>query len=236
MSDPWPPRAPETPAAETPAAETPADETPLPASPVTETAPPVAADPARPSPNRRALLFTIGVVAVMLVLAFVLATLAAGPVVAPGGPTFPPPGATAAPAGAAAAATRSSVVSALAAVGLQVEDVQSPYRPAEAARLAGAPRVVLRAVIPSDPDHGRVVIYEFLSTAEATAAAQEQAAYAGSGVGLVQFPLNTQFVIRVVGSTVVFHAWSAANSPDVTQAAAVATALGTLGFGVSIPN
>jgi len=217
MSDPWPPRPPEPPLAETP---------------VTETTAPEAADPPRRSPNRRALMFTIGVVVVGLVLA----TLAAGPVAAPGSATFPPLGASPAAAGAAAAATRSSVVSALAAVGLQAEDVSLPYRPAEAARLAGTARIVLRAVIPGDPDHGRVVIYEFRSTAEATAAAQEQAAYAGSGVGLVQFPPDTQFVIRVVGPTVLFHAWSAANSPDISRAAAVGTALETLGFGVPGPN
>jgi len=217
MSDPWPPRPPEPPLAETP---------------VTETTAPEAADPPRRSPNRRALMFTIGVV----VVALVLATLAAGPVAAPGSATFPPLGASPAAAGAAAAATRSSVVSALAAVGLQAEDVSLPYRPAEAARLAGTARIVLRAVIPGDPDHGRVVIYEFRGTADATAAAQEQAAYVTSGVGLVQFPPDTQFVIRVVGPTVLFHAWSAANSPDISRAAAVGTALETLGFGVPGPN
>jgi len=219
MSDPWPPRPPEPPLAEA-------------AAPVTEMAAPEAADLPRRSPNRRALMFTIGV----LVVALVLATLAAGPVAAPGSATFPPPGASPAAAGAAAASTRSSVVSALAAVGLQAEDVSSPYRPAEAAPLAGAARIVLRAVIPGDPDHGRVVIYEFRSTAEATAAAQEQAAYVASGVGLVQFPPDTQFVIRVVGPTLAFHAWSAANSPDISRAAAVGTALETLGFGVPGPN
>lgn len=224
MSDPWPPRAPEPPLAEAPVTEA--------AAPVTATVAPEAADPPRRSPNRRALMFTIGVV----VGALVLATLAAGPMAAPGSATFPPLGASPAAAGTAAAATRSSVVSALAAVGLQAEDVSSPYRPAEAARLAGTARIVLRAVIPGDPDHGRILIYEFRSTADATAAAQEQAAYAGSGVGLVQFPPDTHFVIRVVGPTVVFYAWSAANSPDISRAAAVGTALETLGFGVPGPN
>jgi hypothetical protein len=95
---------------------------------------------------------------------------------------------------------------------------------------------VIRAIIPGDPDHGRIVIYEFLSTADATTAAQEQASYVASGVGRVQFTPDTQFTLRVDGSTVVFYSWAAANSPDPTRAAAVATALGTVGFKVDVPS
>ncbi len=228
MSDPWPPKAPEPPVVRAPAADAPVVETS--AEEAVDTA--EATGAARRSPNRRALVFAIVVVAILLALA----ALVAGPVAAPGSPTFPPIGATTRPAGAAAAVTRSSVVGVLSGQGLQAEDVLSPYRPAEAARLAAAPRIVLRAVIPSDPDHGRVVIYEFLSTAEATAAAQEQAGYVGSGVGQVQFQPDAQFVIRVVGSTVVFYAWSLANSPDVARAVAIGAALETLGFGAPVPG
>lgn len=186
----------------------------------------------RRSANRRALALAIGaVVGLVIVAAFV--TGRAG---APGSPTFPPAGATTPPAGAAAASTRSDVAAALASANLQVQDVQAPYRPAESARLATAPRLVIRAVIPNDPDHGRIVIYEFLSTADATTAAQEQAAYLASGVGRVLFTPDTQFRLRVVGSTVVFYAWAPANSPDVARATAVATALESLGFGVPIPG
>ncbi|MBI3746433.1 MAG: hypothetical protein HY264_07935 [Chloroflexi bacterium] len=180
--------------------------------------------------TRRALVIAI-VVVVLLVIG---AAFVAGPAVAPSAPTFPPAGATTPPAGAAAAATRGDIAAALAAVGLQVEDIRAPYRPAESARLTTAPRVVIRAVIPNDPDHGRIVIYEFLSTADATAAANEQAVYLASGVGRVQFTPDTQFTVRVVGSTVVFYAWSAAGSPDATRAGAVATALATLGFAVPV--
>ena len=184
------------------------------------------------SANRRALAIAIVVIAVILVAA----AFVAGKAAAPGSPTFPPFGATTPPAGAAAAATRADIATALAAAGLQVEDVATPYRPAEAPRVAAAPRLVIRAIIPGDPDHGRIVIYEFLSTADATTAAQEQATYLASGVGRVQFTPDTQFTLRVVGSTVAFYAWAAANSPDPTRAAAVATALGTVGFGVPIPS
>lgn len=185
-----------------------------------------------PSANRRALVIAVGIVAVLVIVAAFIAGKAA----APGSPTFPPVGATTPPAGAAAAATRSDVAAALAAVGLQVEDEQAPFRPAESARLTMAPRLVIRAVIPTDPDHGRIVIYEFLSTADATAAAQEQAAYLASGVGRVQFTPDTQFTLRVVGPTVVFYAWAAANSPDQVRAKAVETALATLGFEVPVPG
>ncbi|MBI2762914.1 MAG: hypothetical protein HYX54_04065 [Chloroflexi bacterium] len=175
---------------------------------------------------------TIVIVAILLIFSGILA----GKVAAPGAPTFPPVGASTSPAGAVAQATRAGVVTALSAANLQVEDILAPYRPAEAPRLAAAPRLVVRAVIPADPDHGRIVIYEFRSTADATTAAQEQAAYIASGVGRVQFPTGTQFVLRVVGPTVVFYAWSGSGVPDPTRAAAIATALETQGFGVPIPG
>jgi hypothetical protein len=182
--------------------------------------------------NRRAIAITIIAVIVLLLIGSVVA----GGVAAPGTPTFPPVGATPPPAGAGAQATLVAVESALQAAGLQSEAVSTEFRPAESARLAGAARLVIRAVIPSDPDHGQIVIYEFLTTTDATSAAQEQAAYIASGVGRVQFPPDAQFTLRVLGSTVVFYAWSAANSPDPQAAGAVATALGTIGFGVPIPN
>lgn len=186
----------------------------------------------RPSADRRAL--AIAVIAVVILV--IVAAVVAGKAGAPGTPTFPPLGATTPPAGPAAASTRSDVATALAGVSLQIEDLTTPYRPAEAPRVAAAPRLVIRAVIPNDPDHGRIVIYEFLSTTDATSAAQEQATYLASGVGRVQFTPDTQFTLRVVGSTVVFYSWAVANSPDPTQATAVSTALETLGFGVPVPG
>jgi hypothetical protein len=186
----------------------------------------------RISANRRALAIAIVAVAVIVIAA----AFVAGKAAAPGSPTFPPIGATVQPAGAAAASTRADIAAALQGANLQVEDVATPYRPAEAPRVAAAPRLVIRAIIPGDPDHGRIVIYEFLSTADATTAAQEQATYLASGVGRVQFTPDTQFTLRVDGSTVVFYSWAAANSPDPTRAAAIATALGTVGFGVPVPS
>ncbi len=184
-----------------------------------------------PGSNRRAL--AIAVVGVLGLA--VVAALASGSARPPGAPTFPPVGATAMPPGNSAAATRTDVVRALAAQGLLSEDGTRPYRPAEAPRLATAGRSILRAILPEDPDHGLIVIYEFSSPAIATAAAREQAAYVASGVGRVQFPPYTRFIIRVVGATAVFFSWSPANSPDA-RTESIPAALESIGTGMPIPN
>ena len=202
--------------------------------PELETAPPTSGDGAddHPSANRKALVITVAsVVALLLIVA-----LASGRVAAPGAPTFPPVGATTAPAGPAAASTRAALADALGAQGLQLEDVVTAYRPAEAPRVAVAARLVVRVIVPADPDHGRILIYEFRDTGAATVAAQEQAAYVSSGVGRVQFPPQTQFTLRVVGSTVLFYAFSTADVPDPERASGIATALAALGFEVTVPN
>lgn len=186
---------------------------------------------AKPSANRRAL----GIAAVGVVAFMVIAALVGGGPTLPGSPTFPPAGVTAAPAGGSAAATSTDVRRALSAQGLQSEDAARPYRPAEAPRFATAGRTVLRAILPDDPDHGLIVIYEFASPAAAAAAAAEQAAYVASGVGLVQFPPDSRFVIRIVGATAVFFAWSPANSPD-PRTESIPAALESIGTGVPIPN
>ena len=186
----------------------------------------------RPSANRKALVITVAsVVALLLIVA-----LASGRVTAPGAPTVPPVGATTAPAGFVAASTRIALADALSAQGLQLEDVVTAYRPAEAPRVAVAPRLVVRMIVPADPDHGRILIYEFRDTGAATVAAQEQAAYVSSGVGRVQFPPQTRFTLRVVGSTVIFYAYSTEDVPDPESASGIATALAGLGFEVPVPN
>lgn len=184
-----------------------------------------------PSPNRRAL--AIAGIAVLLIVAVV--ALVGGTAGRPGDPTFPPVGVTPGPAGSVAAATRGEVVRALAVQGLQAEDAARSYRPAEAPEFATAPRLVVRAILPEDPDHGRIVIYEFASPPAATSAAASQAVYLASGVGRVQFPPDARFVLRVVGATAVFFTWSPAGSRDA-RTAQIGTALETLGLGVAIPG
>lgn len=185
----------------------------------------------RPSTNRRALA-----IALVVVLGLVgVAALASEVATRRAMPTFPPAGVTAPPAGESAAATAAQLTRALAARGLLVEPAIVPYRPAEAPRFATAPRTVLRAILPDDPDHGLIAVYEFISPASAAAAADEQAAYVASGIGRVQFPPDARFIVRVVGSTAVFFSWSPANSPD-PRIESIPAALQTLGTGVPIPN
>ena len=149
--------------------------------------------------------------------------------------TFPPASFGTGTTTAATAETRRLVEAALAAQGLQAAEPAVGHRPAESPTLTDAPRLVLQVQLPDDPTHGYVTIYELKDGAAADAAAREQAAYVGSGVGRVQFPPDTSFVIRTAGATVVFFAWSAANSPDA-RTPRIETALETIGSAVEVPN
>jgi hypothetical protein len=149
--------------------------------------------------------------------------------------TFPPPGATTAPAGVAAEATVRQVIAAAGAKGVAVRPADRPYRPPEGPLLAAAPRTVLQASIPNDPEHGYVVVYELGGATAAANAAADEAAYIASGPGRVQFTPDTRYVLRVVGSTVVFFHWSPGTSP-ATQLSDLAAGLATLGDAVAIPG
>ena len=54
------------------------------------------------------------------------------------------------------------------------------------------------------------------------------AAYLRSGPGAIQYPRDAQFVLRRVGSTLVFFPWSPAVSPD-PEVARLAATLETIG-------
>jgi hypothetical protein len=150
--------------------------------------------------------------------------------------TFPPttfgPGLA---TGAEVAATRAELARALGALSLQLTDAQVPVRPAESAPFAAAPRAVYQVVLPDDPTHGYISVYEFTDERTATAAANDQAAYLASGPGRVQFVPDTRFVLRQLGSTVVFYAWSPANSPD-ERTPDIQRVLETIGTGIPIPS
>jgi hypothetical protein len=150
--------------------------------------------------------------------------------------TFPPtsigPGEA---TGADVAAARVALAQALDTLSLQLSDPQVPHRPGESTLLAAAPRAVFQAVLPDDPTHGFISVYQFADEDAATAAGREQAAYVASGPGRVQFPPDTRFVIRVLGPTVIFFAWSPANSPDA-QTPDIQAALETVGVGIPIPR
>jgi hypothetical protein len=165
-----------------------------------------------------------------------LATIVVG-ACAPGtnGPTFPPVGSTVAPVGDATAAVRAQVANALAVEGLQVVDAAVAYRPPEGARFAAAPRSVVQVTLPDDPTHGYIVLYAFPTPQAAVEAANDQAAYIASGPGLVQFQVDTQFVLRVSGSNAIFFTWSPENSPD-PRTPTIALALSQVGTEVTIPG
>ena len=130
---------------------------------------------------------------------------------------------------------RGQVARALARSGLQLIDARQPFRPPESAALAQAPRGIFQVVLPDDPSHGFIVIYEFRDEASAATAGREQAAYLGSGPGQVQFPPDTQHVVRQAGTTVVVYSWSPANSSD-SRAPDILVYLTSVGIGISVPR
>ena len=167
-----------------------------------------------------------------LLLAFVLAVSACAP--GSSRTTFPPPGVTPAPAGDATTAARAEVLGALAELGLQAAESAREYRPPEGPLLAAAPRTVLQVALPDDPTHGYIVIYAFPSPTAAAAAARDHAAYVSTGPGGINFAPGTRFVLRIVGSTVVFFHWSPEVSTD-DRTREIEDALLRIGSGVPVP-
>jgi len=150
---------------------------------------------------------------------------------------------TAAPSVAASAVlsatlaqARTQVASAISAAGFQVQDAQVPYRPPESPSVAAAPRTVIQAILPAAPDGGFVVLYAFADPAAAAAAAQELAAYIGTGPGRVQFPTDARFVIRQIGAAVAFDTWSPAGSADPDSEERLATVVGSVGTAYDVPR
>jgi hypothetical protein len=156
--------------------------------------------------------------------ALVLLTLL-GVGVGVGGPGAAP---TMGPAGPAADRTRDLVTTTLENASFQVQQPQTPYTPGESASLVNVPRLLLQAVLPSDPGHGYIVIYELTSDAEAARVGSDFRDYLASGTGAIQYPPDAQFVLQRVGSTLVFFTWSPSVSPD-PEVARLAATLETIG-------
>lgn len=150
--------------------------------------------------------------------------------------TFPPqsvgPDSTVSPA---VAQTRAAIVAALAPNSLQLKDADRPFRPAESASLASAPRAVYQVVLPEDLDGGQIVVYEFRDAAAAVDAGNELAGYLGSGAGRIQFPPDAQHTIRQVGTTLIFYTWAPSTSPD-PGSKTIADDLAALGIGFVPPR
>jgi hypothetical protein len=173
-----------------------------------------------------------------LVRVAILAVLVAGCGTGASRSPLAPPAGTSDPSAslpASLAQARGEVVRALEAAGVQVDDPRAPYRPPESARFAAAPRAVVQAQLATDLAHGYVSIYAFASAGEATEAGRQQAAYVAGGPGRIQFPAGTRFVIRVLGTAVVFYAWSPGVTTD-PQAPDVEAALTSIGTEVDVPS
>jgi hypothetical protein len=169
--------------------------------------------------------------------AFAAAILAAACSPTTGGPGLTYPPSSAQPTTADTPAIDLAVaelVTALGDQGLTMQDPQRPYRPAEGPALAGTPRVVYQVVLPDDPTHGYLVIYDLPDASRAAAAGADQAAYHGTGPGRVQTPIGTRHVIRQLGSTVILYSWN----PDATtdeRTPRIQDALETVGQGIPVP-
>jgi hypothetical protein len=174
-----------------------------------------------------------------LALALVLAvSVAACTGSTTGGPaiTYPPESAQPTTADTPAVdLTVAAVTKALGEQGLQLQDPQRPFRPAEGPALAGTPRVVYQVILPDDPSEGYLVIYDLPDASRAAASGADQAAYLATGPGRVQMPIVTQHVIRQVGSTIVLYSWIPGTSPD-ERMPLIQDALLTVGAPIEVPS
>jgi hypothetical protein len=185
-------------------------------------APPGASAPSarRGGPPAWFVVLTVGVLVAGMVLAL-LPVLGIGVRISTTEATIPP-------TGAASERTHTLVVEALQRAGLQTQDPLAQYRPGESPSLAVAPRRLVQALLPDDPQNGYVVIYELPSASAADAAGKEMQAFVTKGPGTLSYPRDTQLVIQRVNNTLVFFTWSPSVSPS-GSAAKVAEALAAVG-------
>jgi hypothetical protein len=169
--------------------------------------------------------------AAFLVVGGLIAGCVGGAPAAP--PSGPLPTAQSSPS-AAVEATLAQLDGALRAHGLFVESTLTAVRPAEPPSFAGVPRRPFHALLPDDPAGGYFLVYEFPGAALAADGGRDLAAYIASGPGRVQYAPDVRFVLRQVGSTLVFYPWSPASSPD-RRTPELAAALASVGMDVPIP-
>lgn len=150
----------------------------------------------------------------------------------------PRPAASVGPAVAtsgAVALARGQITRALGNVGLQLSDAQVPFRAPEPPALDGVPRAIVQALLPDDPNHGFITIYEFPTTAAAAQGAGALVDYLGTGFGRAQFPPDARHRIRLLGTTLIYYSWSPASSPDL-RTEDVERALEAVGSNVELPG
>ncbi len=122
----------------------------------------------------------------------------------------------------------------LAAAGYQLRDAQVPYRPGESPLVSAAPRAVVQAILPTAEDQGFIVLYEFIDSGSAAAAAKEFASYIASGPGSIQFPTDAHYSLRQIGAALAFYVWAPSTATDQDAESRIETALGSLGQGYTI--
>jgi hypothetical protein len=137
--------------------------------------------------------------------------------------------------GADAEATAAQVIAALGAAGISAAPADRAFRPPEGPLLAAAPRALVQVTLASGQEPIWIVVYGLGSAQAAGVAAKDHAAWIASNPGRINFAPGTQFVIQVVGSTVVFFSWLPASSPDPGPAT-IANTLAGIGAEVPVPN
>lgn len=130
---------------------------------------------------------------------------------------------------------RAAVAAALASRNLQLTAATRDYRTAEPRALAAAPRRVYQVTLPDDPEGGFIVVYEFRDASAAVDAGNALAGYLGTGAGRIQYPIDSRYSIRQLGTTLIFYTWAPSTSPDPASAS-VGEALDTLGIGFAPPR
>jgi len=78
------------------------------------------------------------------------------------------------------------------------------------------------------------VIYEAPSRADAERLAGELADYLGSGFGMTNYVVDTQFAVSVLDDTIIFTTWSARSSDDPDRARAAFEAMAAVGEPVAV--
>ena len=151
-------------------------------------------------------------------------------------PPAVPTGVTPSPSvSAALETTRIQLEGALRAGGISLVPATDLYRPAESAALATAPRVVVVATLPDDPEQGRIVVYDLGDPQRAYDAAHGMADYLATGPGRVQLPPDARVSLRLLGQTVILTVWSPSRAADPAAGERMLTILQGIGETVPIP-
>jgi len=172
----------------------------------------------------------IGVLALAMAFAVAACTSVDGPTVRQDTVTLPTPLRS---LDVSADTTVAALSAALGTIGERLVEPPGPYRPSEPPSLMQLPRVIRRADL-ADVGDGFVVIYEAPSRADAERLAGELADYLGSGFGMTNYVVDTQFAVSVLDDTIIFTTWSARSSGDPDRARAAFEAMAAVGEPVAV--